>query len=323
MSTEEIIAEHTYEWDSATKFLVLVNFYHDDISWRKRLVFPYVVYSKEMPHREPYNAINQAKSETNLLKFIYDFYDRLPENLINVHQYEYKFSHQGSIVDILNDADFEKKYKNSQTSGFWNFCSYKLGFLDLQADRMVASGWWTDCMQPYFGKIEDYHDFTLDKNGCAQFVVSRQRILSLPREFYKDMYDWLVKYSTGPPRGEGGYDEPRSNFYTSRYLEWTWELMFSVVKKHENLSISIAKDVTLQASYGAGSYLIDVSATVVDLMLCEFKDALFISKGLKFEQIFGDPVCNTPKFLHIIVCKQGQKKEWLIPEEHSNRTLQF
>src|SRR5665647_2673794 len=97
-------------WDSHTEFLVIVNFYDYDVSWAQRLNFPHVVYYKERPDKEPFSASNKAKSETNLLKFITDFYDVLPQNVIIVHQYEFKGSHEGSLVDILNDPAFKEKY---------------------------------------------------------------------------------------------------------------------------------------------------------------------------------------------------------------------
>ena len=88
-------------WTKDTKFFIIFNYYDSDISWTQRLKLPYQIYYKERPDKEPFTAMNKAKSESNICKFLYDFYDDLPENIIFVHQYEYKWYHQGSLVDIL------------------------------------------------------------------------------------------------------------------------------------------------------------------------------------------------------------------------------
>lgn len=317
MNSSEL--ELNFNWNETTKYLVLVNYYHGDIQWRKRLVFDHIVYSKEMPEREPFNAVNQAKSETNLLKFIYEFYDRLPQNVINVHQYEHKsYSHDGSIVDILNDPLFETKYRNSKTEGYWNFCCLIMGHAEQQVERMLQCGWWQTCMQPWFGEIHKYHDFTFMKRGCAQFVVSRERIRSLPREFYKNMYDWLVENSTGPSHGVYTNLSPFSNILTSRYMEWTWELIFAVYKESENSFIDVYNNIKMRALYGADNYQIDVTKILLQHCFDQVGRVLSIEKSQVFNEIFGDPICNVAKTLCLTIVKDDKQSETLISEHHES-----
>ncbi len=109
-------------WSDNTNFLVVVNHFDFDVSWAQKLRHPHIVYYKNRPDKEPLSAANKAKAETNLLKFIADFYHELPENVVIVHQYDVKpYSHHGSLVDIINDESFESRYKSSKTPGFWNF----------------------------------------------------------------------------------------------------------------------------------------------------------------------------------------------------------
>jgi hypothetical protein len=105
-------------WDLNTNFLVIVNHYDYDVGWAEKIGYKYIIYEKNQPEKEPFNAENKAKSETNLLKFISDFYDSLPQNIITIHQYEYKWYHVGSIVSIINSPNFESNYYNSKTPGF-------------------------------------------------------------------------------------------------------------------------------------------------------------------------------------------------------------
>jgi len=225
-------------WTSETRFFVIVNHYDFDVEWRHQLQFPHVVYTKEQPDKEPFTAGNKAKSESNILKFIYQFYDYLPENLITVHQYNRKYYHRGSLVEILNDSKFLQRYQEKGNGKYWCFNWPPQPTLERHIDQMIASGWWEDCMQPYFGPIEYYGDFILGQIGCAQYVVNRERIRSVPREFYKNAYDWIMKYTLDESipgidsqkcRGQLRTDgHCRSNWSVSRYLEWTWETIFTV-----------------------------------------------------------------------------------------------
>lgn len=118
-------------WDVNTEYLVLIGYYDYDVSWVKLLTLPHIIYFKDMPDMEPYTARNKGKGETNILKFIIDFYDRLPKNIINVHQYERKFYHKGSLVPYLNDADgsLKRAYSQSKTLGYMGINNQPIAIL--------------------------------------------------------------------------------------------------------------------------------------------------------------------------------------------------
>jgi len=300
-------------WTKDTKFFVIVNHYDNDVSWAERIKFPYVVYEKEQPDKEPFNAINKAKSESNLIKFIYDFYDYLPQNVIIVHQYEYKWYHIGSVVDILNHPDFSKVYESSKTPGYWSFNNFLLCDAGPKAKAMVESGWWDNTMKDWFGEIEGYGNFTRNKQGGAQFVVSRERIHTLPREFYHNMYQWLVENTLDEVmpgidpntlcrlsgKNDGDY---HSNYYTSRYMEWTWELIFTAHKKGDKIAIHIdGKEIS--ALYGGLNYYVNVTPNLVKYFIKEGK--IVIPRTVNFYDYFGDPIYGTVKSLKIL---NGEKE---------------
>lgn len=297
----------SYPWNSETEFLVIVNYYDYDVSWAERLKFPHVIYYKDHPDKEPFSAANKAKSETNLLKFISDFYDQLPRNVIIVHQYEFKGSHEGSLVDILNDPEFKSKYEASLTPGFWSFNKYVMPGISNELPTIKKSGWWEECMQPYFGNIEGYGNYAADNKGAAQFVVSRDRIRSLPVEFYRNMYDWLVtktldEPNTGiNPNSKGrvltpNFQDPHSNFFTSRYMEWSWELIFTAHQFSRNITQEI-NGIKISALYGAGSYYRDVTSQVIKHYL-KADGSLLIDKR-RLNDLFGDPISGLIKGLII------------------------
>lgn len=187
---------------------------------------------------------------------------------------------------------------------------YKLGSVNNQVSKMMDSGWWCSTMEPFFGKIEDYGDFTLNKSGAAQFIVSRDRIQSLPVEFYKNMYEWLV-VNTKTTMNVGfdpisknrlttkDNNDINSDYYTSRYMEWAWELIFTTVKNDEILSINVMPDIKIAAIYGGKKYFIDVTKHLISNFVKNNK--IVIPKEISFNHVFGDVLCNTAKTLFIFI----------------------
>lgn len=325
-------------WPDSTRLLVIVHQYDGDVRWAERLNFPHVIYEKNKPEKEPFTAINKAKGETNLLKFIAEFYDDLPENIIQVYQYEHKHHHDGSLVDILNSHHFVKEYAQSKTAGFWNFNNINMGNVAPQIPRMLESGWWPAAMAPWFGELDDYANFTEGKRSCAQFVVSRERIRTMPREFYVNMYFWLVNNTIGEVTT--GYDphskeriptpldyHSNSNYFTSRYMEWSWELIFTSHKSHENCAIpytlnssnsrqrSNKQVVLIAALYGAKKYFRDVTQAFMSHFIRD--DEIVIPATANFNHYFTDVVHGSNKTLIINI----DGREFLVSETRSSDTI--
>ena len=303
------------------KFWVLVSYYDADISWTQKLNLPYQIYYKNQPDKEPFNAENKAKSESNIMKFIADFYDVLPENTIFVHQYEYKWYHDGSLVDILNDPMLEEKFKKSVTPGYFSLNNCPLGDIYPQIRKMIQSGWWQDTMQPYFGDIRRFHNFTLTKKGAAQFIVNRDRIRSLPRQFYQNMYSWLCQREFGFPGPKNPLTNSRqlsfvdrhvrSSYYLARYLEWTYELMFSIEKPSENNYLNL-DGVEIRALYGRDSYYINVTQNLISKFKLDRK--IIIKKEIDFNEVFADYLVGTPKILLLHIKNKGS---WSLSEKRN------
>ncbi len=205
----------------------------------------------------------------------------------------------------------------------------------LQIPRMLESGWWPMAMEPWFGNIQDYGNFTQGKRSCAQFVVSRERIRTLPREFYSNMYHWLVTNTIGEINT--GFDpvskirdptpldnHSNSNYFTSRYMEWSWELIFTSYKSYESISIPILVSTSasenksirfMYALYGAKKYYRDVTHEVIYHFLRDGK--IVIPAVANFSELFTDVVFNSAKELVINV----DGIEYIIPEIRSDVTI--
>ena len=288
--------------------LAIINFYDYDVSWAKKLKIPYIIYYKEQDEERPFSAENKAKSETNLLKFIVDFYDYLPKYIVNLHQYNIKHYWIGDMTKLIGSKkDLVNKIQHSNTKGFMSLIPYTLGNLEKQIPPMKISGWWDGTMKRYFGNIERYGNYTLKRGGCAVFMVARENIRSLPKEFYQNMYDWLCKNSIGnliqgtisknKTRKPSRIDlHPNSHWYTSRYMEWSWEFIFTRKYIVDDSRLIIKNTPSLyKITYGNNLKTIDVTEKFTNTFIKN--NRIIVPKGTNFNDFFGDPVKNTLKYI--------------------------
>lgn len=85
--------------------------------------------------------------------------------------------------------------------------------------------YWMDVFSPY---TELPSPPILRSTASAQFMVSRERILWYPKEFYVRSYEWLFTTTMDKEMWNG---DPRFKYEPShlsaRLFEWTWEFLYS------------------------------------------------------------------------------------------------
>lgn len=273
-------------WDSETEFLVLINYSGNDIEWTNLLKYPSIIYSEWI-------------KANNILKFIIDFYDNLPKNLIVINDKEIAFYHGGSLLEFLNNK-FEEKHNTLNYNKFWNWNNQKLPSIVMLKEKMIESGWWEECMRPWFGLLDECNDFTNDKENYSQFVVNRDCIKLRPRLFYENMYNWIIKNGLEEEPVEvntitkfkeypKNWNNPKSNYNINIYLDSCWEFIFT--------SCNFIED-TLKVLYGAKGYYRDVTDIVLNKFYID--ELLTIQPHENFNEIFGDHLYGCPKSLLII-----------------------
>jgi len=204
-----------------TDFLHIISAYNSDLSFTKNLIGKYVLFHKNKPEFEPYNNVNICGAETNILKFIFTFYDDLPEICVFTHPYNNKWTHGGNLYDCINNLYNMRKSLHDfgaisdQQPRYSNNCNVRY-------DYMTETGWWEETMAEYFGEITK---ISTGKIAGAQFYVRRERIRKLPKKFYMAMYDWLITKSA--PNSLYSQSNPLNQFWTSRFMEWSWEFIFT------------------------------------------------------------------------------------------------
>ena len=171
------------------------------------------IYDKETPENLHNISANKGNEATVYLKYIIDNYENLSDFTFFVHDEEYSWHHSGSIIDKYNEAVKEimggKLYYNINDRCI-------LG-------SIVTNEWYDEILGWYNKYIEKYipmnslpnKDWTLGYRGSAQFLVHKSLILNLPKQFYEDLYNWLITTDL-------------TNYKTSRFMEWTWHIFWVI-----------------------------------------------------------------------------------------------
>lgn len=207
-----------------SSFLHIISVYKSDTSWAKNLIGPYQFYYKDLPQYEPFNNINICGAETNVLKFIIEFYDNLPDICVFTHPYNIKWTHRDNLYDRVNELFLNKN--NLKDYGplhddapyIDEHCNKGVAY-----NHMISTGWWETTMEPYFGKMPE--NYVIGKYSGAQFYIRKETARRLPIEFYKNMYIFLITKSN--PNSLYSRNNHLDQFWTSRFMEWSWQFIFT------------------------------------------------------------------------------------------------
>jgi hypothetical protein len=172
-----------------------------------------LIYDKENPDN-PYNIpVNKGNEASVYLKHIIDYYDTLTEFTFFIQDEEYSWHHSGSLIDKYNEACMSpNKYYNINDKCVWD------------QPNLISSGlyhklldWYNEYIEEYIplSKIPNNDDLIYGYLGSAQFLVHRDLIRSLPKQFYERLYNWILTTDT-------------PNWLIVKFLEWTWHVFWVI-----------------------------------------------------------------------------------------------
>jgi hypothetical protein len=179
---------------------IVVSRYNEDVEWTKQ--FPNVIiYNKGGPLDDIYNAIpmeNVGREGHTYMSYIYENYDHLDDYTIFLQGNP--FDHSPHIVE--NIYGLMKYINGGIPEEIWNidFC-----FL---SEFCVTSALPECPCHPGLPMVEIYEYLFEEKKtnaeflygGGAQFIVSKERIRSRPKEFYLKVIQ-LLNYDIDPIEG--------------------------------------------------------------------------------------------------------------------------
>lgn len=167
-------------------FCIVVARYNEDLEWTKQ--FPnIIVYNKGEPLPDDFNQIllnNFGREGHTYYKYIYDNYDNLADYTIFLQGNP--FDHSPNLIYNLNN------YINNED------LSIDFEFLS----ELIVNGNLTGCVEheglplietyeKLFGERKENMGFQF--GAGAQFIVSKQKILQRPKEFYLKIIEILDK----------------------------------------------------------------------------------------------------------------------------------
>jgi len=176
------------------ELLVVSSHYNEDLNWLENVNKPVIICSKKLESPNCNVEKNVGNECTAYLKFIIDNYYNLPNYVAFIHGHEFAWHQPKKLLDLI--------YNNAKYTEY-DFISLNLFFID---DRNLGNGMfkniydmWDEHFKPYLNReapIRVLHDC------CAQFIVSKSRILAVPIEGYIHWYElfledkiWRLGYS--------------------------------------------------------------------------------------------------------------------------------
>jgi hypothetical protein len=199
---------------------VVIVRYTNDIDYMiykfKRLGYNVIVYEKHPDMSDSHYFIpkNKGNEGSGYLKYIIDHYHNLPEHVVFLHDHETSWHHEGDIYDRVTEHLGH------------NINYYNLNNFIWQNDSIEwfseINDWYRKYFYPEMGSMKKYGNFMTGYKGCAQFIVHKSLILKRSLKFYQDLYDWILT-------------TPINDYCSSRFLEYTWHLMWEQVPKYNGI----------------------------------------------------------------------------------------
>lgn len=194
--------------------IIVVSHFQENLGWLDLLVadkIPHIVYTRLANSPAHYHkmSINKGREAVAYLKYIVDHYSDLPSSIAFVHGHRTSW-HQKDPSDMVRALRALRwhKYNYAPLTSVLTHSMFRLHTKDPQ--EKVNYELWRDVLQTELGPMPIYG---ISTHCCATFVVKREAILTHPKAFYSNIYDYIL-------------NSPYSDQLTGRTLEYTWHMIF-------------------------------------------------------------------------------------------------
>ena len=201
--------------------IVLISHYSSDLAWLKELNVPYVIYSKTNKN-ENFIDFNKGQEIPMFLKFIIDWYDKLPDKVLFFHDHLISPHQDFESTFIINNVNWNLDNYFSVNKREWYQTIDKNSTVEPTGIDWVNDNWYI--FEKFLKKQEKYCFYS-----GAQFVVNKELILAYSKSYYEYLFNWIKETNL-------------SNYITSRIFEYTWHYLFTknpIEKKYKNEDIFI------------------------------------------------------------------------------------
>ena len=202
--------------------MVVPRMKEEDISWMDEElsdieVIVYVANDPESPLHPPKNKGHEVMV---YLTYIIDHYDRLPDVVIFMHAH--RFTHHNDELLGYDASEMLRRLSNEHV--------VRQGYVNMRCNWSPGCPEWLhpDPAQEIMGRQEEavlaesWHELfpqtplprTLAQACCAQFALSKERILIIPKSRFTFYRDWIMR-------------TPLSDYVSGRIWEYSWQFLFT------------------------------------------------------------------------------------------------
>lgn len=195
----------------STPMVIVVAYFNGDLAWLRSSKYPVVLCGCKTNHKNcPQLKFDKAQEASAYLQFIVTNYHKLPIRLAFLHGHEDAW-HQNRKKSLLEDIE-------ESLSSSCDYYTLNSNWID---DRRKISN------NPQFNKLHEVWDKMfrpiLNKDCpqellhdcCAQFVVTRARVMALPLSAYVHLLKYVEESS-----------EPSFHGHDAYMLEYMWHVIF-------------------------------------------------------------------------------------------------
>jgi hypothetical protein len=199
--------------------LLVVSHWNADVRYLRAQPYCYVVYEKHgnaQQHVIDFAVPNKANEASTYLHFLTHFFDALPEATLFLQDGR-SSAHNPDVVGILRHLRLDAA---AATSGYLPLNSVHVPFLSPSAfchvQACVAE---VPSMRRFLpsGSLPR-HQMDVSYTCCAQFLVTRDAVLTHPKRVYEDLYTYAL--------GSSDYGHRGDSFARGECLEILWHVLF-------------------------------------------------------------------------------------------------
>ncbi|MCJ1477494.1 hypothetical protein MMC13_006166 [Lambiella insularis] len=220
--TSAIIHDGVAPPSNITRVLVVPQTSKDSTGWidERAMNVNLSLYVVDNPITATHPPVNKGHEVMVYLTYIIDHYEQLPDIVIFIHAHRHAW-HNVDLLDF-DAAEMVKRLNSERVTryGYMNLrCSWDPGcpvwlqpqkkeeLLGKQEQTLLAKSWSELFPLDPLPRI-------LAQPCCAQFAVSKQRILSIPHGRFVIYRDWLLR-------------TPLTDYFSGRIWEFVWQYVFT------------------------------------------------------------------------------------------------
>lgn len=216
-----------------TKTLVMPKMKGEDTDWIEREMgdllssglLSTAIYHMDDKTQKLRPVKNKGNEAMAYITYIIDFYDQLPEVALFMHSHQFA-KHNNDLLD--RDAALMVRYLSPERVT-------REGYMNLRCHWEPGCPEWLHpgVAEPVYEKPEEYYlaaswaelfpmqqiPSVLSQPCCAQFAVSKERLLALPKERYVFLRDWILHTDL-------------SDYLSGRIFEYAWQYLFAGTPVH-------------------------------------------------------------------------------------------